>query len=170
MTTPNVYLNFTPSITTGGLTALQLALASYLVDGNSPPLFPNENFLTEMKTFADSSPLSPATVDLQTGNPREPDIAPGLTGIAYVSIGDDIYLIRHAQDCGPDEVNRYEKIYVGNKAQVAEGSFAYYGGPIENGSTAQGSGSWQLVFNPATGFNNLQYIEYEREDPPQGDD
>jgi len=169
MTTPNVYLNFTPSITTGGLTALQLALASYLVDGNSPPLFPNENFLTEMKTFADSSPLSPATVDLQTGNPREPDIAPGLTGIAYVSIGDDIYLIRHAQDCGPDEVNRYEKIYVGNKAQVAEGSFAYYGGPIENGSTAQGSGSWQLVFNPATGFNNLQYIEYEREDTSSSD-
>jgi hypothetical protein len=78
-------------------------------------------------------------------------------------------LIRQAQDCGPDEVDRYEKIYVGKTAQVAEGSFAYFGGHIENGSTAQGSGSWQLVFNPATGFNNLQYIEYEREDPPSSD-
>ena len=165
MTIPNVYLNFTPTITKGGLTALQLALASYMVDGNTPPLFPNENFLAEMQAFADSSPLSPATFDLHTGLPRKPDIAPGITGIAYVSIGTDIYLLRQAQDCGPNERDRYEKIYVGKTAQVAEGSFSYYGGIIENGSTAQGSGSWQLAFNPAPYYNNLQYTSYEDTTP-----
>jgi hypothetical protein len=132
MSTPAIYQGLTPTQTEGGLSSLQLAMAHDMMNGGAP-FKVNQDFLLAMKKFASSEPLSPSTVDPVTGLPRQPDISTTTVGIAYKSIGDDIYLYRRASDCGPDE-NRYEKVFIGKRANIAAGTWAFYGKIVFGGT------------------------------------
>ena len=126
-----------------------------------PPFFINQGFLGQMQLMSDSSSLSPATIDPHTGLPRNPDIAPGITGIAYVSRGEEIYISKEAENCGPDETERYNFNAIGTRTQIAEGTFAYYGGPIEGGTVSRGSGDWTYTYDSTIGREYLAYTRYE---------
>ena len=141
-----VYQGTTPTTTFGGLQPLQVALANYMAEANlfgrsydNNPWGINQAFLDEMKTFTDPGTLTPLTFDERTGIAKEPDIDRTITaGIGFISQGDDIYLLRRALDCGPDE-NRTELVFLGNRFDLAEGSFAFYGSIIM-GTVAGGAG------------------------------
>lgn len=133
-----VYQNNTPSLENGGLNALQLALANYMAVGNPPPFAVNNAFMQTMKTFTDPGELSPFDLDTKTGLPRVPDLLYTVNeGISYIAKGEDIYLVRRAQDCGPDE-NRLEEVFLGKRPDVAAGTWSFYG-MIRGGSVAGGS-------------------------------
>lgn len=133
-----VYQGSTPAIENGGLNALQLALANYMAINNPSPFGINPAFQESMKTFSDPGELSPFDVDTRTGFPRTPDLLYNVSeGIAYIARGEDIYLLRRAQDCGPDE-NRTEEVYLGQRPDVAAGTWAFYG-MIRRGTVSGGS-------------------------------
>ena len=133
-----VYQGNIPSLESGGLNALQLALANYMATGNPPPFAVNNAFMETMKTFTDPGQLSPFDINTSTGLPRVPDLNYTVSdGIAYIARGEDLYLLRRAQDCGPEE-NRLEEVYLGRRPDVAEGTWAFYG-MIKGGSAAGGS-------------------------------
>jgi hypothetical protein len=139
MSIPSVYKNLTPTQTVGGLTPLQLALANYLTTGTIPPFGVNQDFLASINAYADSGILSPTTVDARTGIPKTPDILPDVVALAYLTSGNDLYILREAQDCGPDDKNRVEKVYIGDRTLIAKGTFAYYGGVVYDGTAASGA-------------------------------
>ena len=142
-----VYQGTTPTTTFGGLQPLQVALANYMIEANAlgqadenNPWNPNQAFMDEMKKFADPGTLTPLEFDPTTGIAKEPDIDRNITaGIGFISQGDDIYLLRRALDCGPDE-NRTELVFLGNRFDLADGSFAYYGEMIMAGTRGTGAG------------------------------
>ena len=138
--TPVPYQGTTPNPPQPSLTSYQLALADQLVKGTAPPFGVNPDFIAAMNTFSSSKLLSPATVNPKTGQVVQPPIAPGIAGTSYVIVGDMIHVIRQAQDCGPDEVNRYEKVAVENLANVAIRTWQYYGEAQPNGSASTGTG------------------------------
>jgi hypothetical protein len=143
-----VYQNNVPTIVDGGLTPLQLALLNELTLGTTPPFGVNQEFLATLQTFANPYLLSPSTIDPKTGKPKVPDRFPDLVGLAYLSIGDSanvVYLLRNASDCGPVEKNRTEKIAIGTRANIAIGSFLYYGEGMVPGT---------LINGPAISTNN----------------
>lgn len=141
-----VYQGNTPAIQNGGLNALQLALANYMAVGNPPPFAVNNAFMETMKAFTDPGELSPFDLDTKTGLPRVPDLDYTISdGISYVARGEDIYLLRRAQDCGPDE-NRLEEVFLGRRPDVAAGTWSFYG-MIRGGSVAGGS-----TFSGGEGF------------------
>lgn len=130
-TIPPVYFGTNgaiPTQTTGGLSPLQLALMSAMTTGSPPAFGINQDFLKELKKFGDSGVVH-ANV-----------IYKDIVGAALVSLGDDIYIVRNAQDCGPDGVNRSEQILIGNRADVAFGTFAFYGRKINSGTLCTGTG------------------------------
>lgn len=139
MSIPSIYTNLTPVQTVGGLSPLQLALANYLTTGTIPPFGVNQDFLATINSYADSGILTPTTVDARTGVAKKPDILPDVVAIAYLTSGNDLYILREAQDCGPDEKDRVEKVYIGDRTKIAKGTFAYYGGTIYGGTAASGA-------------------------------
>lgn len=157
-----VYQGSTPAIENGGLNALQLALANYMAIGNPQPFGVNQTFLETMKTFCDPGELSPFDLDTRTGLPRIPDLLYNVSeGIAYIARGEDIYLLRRAQDCGPDE-NRLEEVYLGRRPDVAAGTWAFYGmvkgGTISGGSYGDNGGpGGYVVTNPNFNFGNYDF-------------
>lgn len=132
---PSVYTNNNPNPTTN-LTPLDLALAAYMAQGTPLAFGPNQKFANAMRVFTDSIPLSPLSVDPRTGIPRQPDVSRDLVGITYQAKGDDIYLYRRAQDCGPDE-NRYELVWVAKRSELGFGTWLYYATRIPGGSIAE---------------------------------
>lgn len=161
---PDYYLGGTPE-STQGLSPLQLALAEILRNGSETSLFVNQEFLTEMQRFCNSTPVVPLNVIDNYGETSTWDwwngiaiqLTPGarrileqitrLNATRIITIGDQIYLQRIAQDCGPNEAVRYELVEVGKRAEIAEGSFAIYGkvvysGPVAAASDSYGSQSW----------------------------
>lgn len=142
---PPIYDNNVPNIDPQ-LSPLQLALASYMAKGTPLAFAPNERFMKAMQVFTNSAPLSPIDIDPRTGLAREPDISRSIKGIAFrvkpSSSGDpnddEIFVYRRAPDCGPDE-DRYELISIGKRANVAYGTWAYYGPRVGSGRVADGS-------------------------------
>lgn len=118
-----------------GLSPLQLALAANMCSfgyDKSIPFCLNADFIKEMQRFCDTKPLTPLDYDNATGKPKKPDIT-NQVGISYKIIGEDIFLQRVAQDCGPNEDVRYELVYIGKRFQVAQGTYAYFGRNIPDG-------------------------------------
>ena len=148
---PEYYLGGTPQ-STQGLSPLQLALAEILRQGSDVSLFVNPDFLTEMQRFTDSKQVYPANVNeeygytgtwdgwnntevqLTAGYPRLNLPTTGITGTNFIVIGDEIFVQRIAEDCGPNEELKYELVQVGKKAEIAEGTFAVYGKIVYKGS------------------------------------
>lgn len=152
----DVYQGRTPAIENGGLNPLQLALANYMAIGNPPPFAVNNAFMQSFQTFADPGELSPLDIDKRTGLPRRPDLNYTVSdGFSYIARGDDIYLIRRAQDCGPDE-NRFEEVFLGKRPDVAAGTWAFYGfiggGTAAGGSVESGPGGFA---SPAAPSNSV---------------
>lgn len=125
----------TPTQTTGSLSPMQLALMAAMTTGSPPAFGVNQDFLKELKKFGDSGRV-PAYA-----------IFKDIVGGALLSLGDDIYLLRDAQDCGPDGVNRTEQVLVGKRADLAFGTFAHYGGKINSGTLCEGTS----VYSPNNG-------------------
>lgn len=138
--TPVPYQGTTPNLPLPSLTSYQLALADQLVRGTAPPFGINPDFIAAMNTFSSSKILSPATIDPKTGQTVQPPFAPGMSGTSYIIVGEVIHLVRLAQDCGPDETARYEKVPIENLANVAIRTWQYYGESQPNGSASQGTG------------------------------
>lgn len=129
-TIPSVYYGAsgtTPTQTTGGLSPLQLALMAAMTTGSPPAFGINQDFLKELKKFADSGKV-PANV-----------LYKDVVGASLMSLGDDLYILRDAQDCGPDGVDRTEQVLVGKRADLAFGTFAHYGRKINGGTAAGGT-------------------------------
>jgi hypothetical protein len=125
-------------------------------DPTTSPLAANNEFVYEMSRFTDSGLISP--IEFGVSNlPNPPSIAPGISGYSYIVDNDeDVYLIRKAQDCGPDE-NRIEKVFIGKRHVLAEGSFTYYGSIVRGGSASVGAGGpWGTggMLSPWPGPNN----------------
>lgn len=132
-----VYQGNTPTpITDSGLNPIQLLLANYMAVGNPPPFAVNAAFLDAMKTYSDSGVLSPFELNSRTGFPKIPDLEYNTSqGIAYVARGEDVYLLRRAQDCGPNEY-RLEEVYIGRRPDIAEGTWLFYAPAIPPGSVS----------------------------------
>jgi hypothetical protein len=143
-TTPEVYVNFIPNINVGDLSPLQLALASALAAGfpnvNNSPILVNKELVDEMVRFTDSALITPLAYDYQsfTDSPFAPLVQGTITGLSYIYENGETYIIRRAQDCGPDE-NRQEKVKL-PPSVLAQGTFAYYGSVIRGGTYATGGG------------------------------
>ena len=175
---PDYYLGGTPE-STQGLSPLQLALAEILRKGSETSLFVNQEFMTEMKRFADSTPIVPLdviTTNTQTftnvynylgeisidywvpWNQTNVQLTPAaaalinqiarITSVRVITIGDQIYLQRIAQDCGPNEAVRYELVEVGKRSEIAEGAFAVYGKVLYGGPAASGSVGYGYTDGP----------------------
>ena len=127
-TIPTQFAGSTPAIETGNLSPLQLAAAYYLNQGIDIPFFVNAAFLEQFKIFCNSGQVTPANIAAPAGS------------ISVVSRGDNIYVQRTAPDCGPDEIDRYEEIYVGTRNSVVPGSWSFDGTLVRGGSVAQGAG------------------------------
>ena len=140
MAVPEIYTNNTPIQNIGGLTPLQLAAANYMMSGSPQPFGINAEFLTQMVLFGSSQHISSLTFDRKTGLPNPfPPLILDITAEYYFVRGEDLYIYRRAENCGPDE-NRFEEVLVGKVRDVATGTYAYYGRPVRSGSTATGGG------------------------------
>jgi hypothetical protein len=139
-TVPPIYTNNIPIQNIGGLTPLQLAAANYMMSGSPQPFGINKDFLTEMVIFGSSENISPLEFDPRTGLPNPfPPLIRDVTAEYYFVRGEDLYIYRRAENCGPDE-NRFEEVLVGKVRDVATGTYAYYGRIIRPGSAATGGG------------------------------
>jgi hypothetical protein len=130
------YLNNNTSPTPpSGLSPLQVALAGSMSSANQLAFNVNRDFAREMRRFASSEQLFPYTIDPNSGLPTADKQAylNYMTGTSYVIIGEDVFLRRVAQNCGPDETVRYENEYIGKRVLIAEGSYALYGKVIFSG-------------------------------------
>lgn len=136
-TVPFVYDNNNPIIEPS-LSPLQLALAQYMLQGTPYAFAPNQRFLNAMRIFSSSEPLRPITINPDTGIASQPAFGRDIIGIRYEAKGDDIYIYRRAEDCGPDE-NRYEYAYVGKRADIASGTWTYYALRVMGGTVSVGS-------------------------------
>lgn len=134
---PDVYYGAngsTPTQTTGGLGPMQLALMAAMTTGSPPAFGVNQDFLKELKKFADSGRV-PANV-----------IYKDIVGAELMSLGDDLYILRDAQDCGPNGTDRTEQVLVGKRADLAFGTFAHYGPKINGGTVSRATSVYSPVF------------------------
>ena len=139
-TIPPIYTNNTPIQNIGGLTPLQLAAANYMMSSSPQPFSINIDFLAEMVVFGSSENISPLEFDPRTGLPKPfPPLIRDVTAEAYFVRGEDLYIYRRAENCGPDE-DRYEEVLVGKVRDVAAGTYAYYGRIVRSGSVGTGGG------------------------------
>lgn len=127
-TIPPQFRGTTPNIEQGNLSPLQLAAAYYLNQGADIPFFVNGNFLQAFKVFCHTGQVTAANIATPPGT------------IAVISKGDDIYVQRTAPDCGPDEVDRYDEVFLGPRSVVAPNSWSFDGTLVRGGSVAQGAG------------------------------
>jgi len=138
MAIPNNFLFNNPNLGVGGLSPLQLAAANFLISANPLPFGINADFLAEMLIFGSSEIVTPLEFDTRTGLPNPYTLVRDVVGVSYYVRGDDVYLRRRAQDCGPDE-NRFEEVLLGKVKDIATGTYAYYGRTVISGSYGTGS-------------------------------
>ena len=93
-----------------------------------------------MVVFGSSENISPLEFDPRTGLPKPfPPLIRDITGEAYFVRGEDLYIYRQAEDCGPDE-DRFEEVLIGKVRDIAKGTYAYYGRIVVRGSVGTGGG------------------------------
>lgn len=136
MAIPQIYTDLIPTVPTSTLTPLQIALTASMSNAQELAFDVNVDFAREMTRFASSEKWVPAEKDPFTGLPIRINAIPGLTGQAIVIIGEDVYLKRIAQNCGPNETVRYENEYIGKRVNIAEGTYALYGKIVYDGRMA----------------------------------
>ena len=140
MAVPEIYTNNTPIQNIGGLTPLQLAAANYMMSSSPQPFAINIDFLAEMVVFGSSENISPLEFDKRTGLPSPlPPLVRDITAEAYFVRGEDLYIYRRAENCGPDE-NRFEEVLIGKVRDIATGTYAYYGRIVRSGRVGTGGG------------------------------
>lgn len=133
MAIPQIYTDLVPTAPAAVLSPLQIALAASMSNAQQLAFDVNVDFAREMTRFASSEKWVPAEKDPYSGLPIRINAIPGLTGTAIIVIGEDVYLKRIAQNCGPDETVRYENEYIGKRVNIAEGTYALYGKIVFNG-------------------------------------
>ena len=126
MATPVQYEVKRPTLETGGLSPLQLALAYYMDLAQQVPFAVNTDFVTAIKTYSDSGVVLPSDL--------------GLDGTSIVADGPLVKMIRRAENCGPLEIERYEQITIGNRADLLPNAWDHGVGTIRGGSISAGAG------------------------------
>lgn len=128
MATPFQYQNNNPAIDNGNLSPLQLAAAYYMDQGQQIPFFINHDFLRAMTVFVSSGVVTPSSV---------PYIQ---SALSVVVKGDEVYVQRVGENCGPTDFPRYELVYVGKKQDLFPDAWTFDGAVVRGGSAATGAG------------------------------
>jgi hypothetical protein len=126
MTTPAQYAINRPTLEVGGLSPLQLALTYYMNEALQVPFAVNTDFVAAIKTYSDSGVVIPSDL--------------GLDGTAIIADGPLVKMIRRAENCGPLEIERYEQITIGNRADLLPNAWEHGVGTIRGGSISAGAG------------------------------
>lgn len=125
------FLTRTPN-EVGNLSPLQIAAAYYMDQGQQIPFFINNEWLRALNIFCNSGLVTPRSLGIAVDDNE-----------AYLSIilvGDDVYLQRKAPDCGPEEIDRYDQIYLGTRQALLPNSWTSAGPVVRGGSSANGVG------------------------------
>ena len=125
---PPQYLNNTYNKEDANLSPLQLAAAYFMDTGKQIPFFINVDFLNQLFGYADSGFVKPRDL--------------GLDGISVVVQNNtDVYLYRDAPDCGPDDLNRSELVFIGNVSSLKiDNAWTFGNALVRGGSLAAGGG------------------------------
>lgn len=131
-TVPNQYLAGSPTQEIGNLSPLQLALAYYMDLGNQVPFAVNTEFVYALKTYSDSAVITPSDLNLENvGN------------ISVIADGPWVKIIRRAENCGPLEIERYDSVIVGSRADLLPKAWTFDAATVRGGSlSAGGGGPW----------------------------
>jgi hypothetical protein len=131
-TVPKQYLTGSPTQEIGNLSPLQLALAYYMDLGNQVPFAVNTEFVYALKTYSDSAVVTPSDLNLENvGN------------ISVIADGPWVKIIRRAENCGPLEIERYDSVIVGSRADLLPKSWTFDTATVRGGSlSAGGGGPW----------------------------
>lgn len=126
MSIPVQYQITKPSQELGNLSPLQLALAYYMNIGQQVPFAANLDFVGALKTFSDSGVVVPSDL--------------GLDGTAIIADGPFVKMIRKAENCGPLEIDRYDQITIGNRADLLPNAWTFGESTVRGGSLSAGAG------------------------------
>lgn len=131
-TVPKQYLAGSPTQEIGNLSPLQLALAYYMDLGNQVPFAVNTEFVYALKTYSDSAVITPSDLNLENvGN------------ISVIADGPWVKIIRRAENCGPLEIERYDSVIVGSRADLLPKAWTFNAATVRGGSlSAGGGGPW----------------------------
>lgn len=143
MATPVQYAVKQPIQDLGNLSPLQLALAYYMDLGQQVPFSVNTDFIAALKTYSDSGVVLPSDLNLDAA--------------AVVVDGPFVKIIRRAENCGPNEISRYDSIVVGSKADLLPNAWTFDTSAVRGGSISNGGGGpWGNggVESPFPGPNN----------------
>lgn len=128
-TVPTQYLAGSPTQETGNLSPLQLALAYFMDLGQVVPFSVNNEFIYALKTFSDSGVVTPSDLNLENvGN------------VSVIADGPWVKIIRRAENCGPLEIERYDSVTVGSRAELVPKAWTFDSTTIRGGSLSTGAG------------------------------
>lgn len=128
-TVPNQYLAGSPTQDAGNLSPLQLALAYFMDLGQQVPFAVNTDFIYALKTFSNSGVVTPSDLNLENvGN------------VSVISDGPWVKIIRRAENCGPLEIERYDSVIVGSKADLLPKAWTFDAATVRGGSLSTGGG------------------------------
>lgn len=128
-TVPTQYLAGSPTQETGNLSPLQLALAYFMDLGQVVPFSVNNEFIYALKTFSDSGVVTPSDLNLENvGN------------VSVIADGPWVKIIRRAENCGPLEIERYDSVTVGTRAELVPKAWTFDSTTIRGGSLSTGAG------------------------------
>lgn len=124
----------------GNLSPLQVAAAYYMDQGQQIPFFINNEWLVALNIFCNSGILTPQSLgsDVSQSNLDRYDYSSGVLSI--IDQDGALYLQRRAPDCGPDDVDRYDQIYIGQRQDLFPNSWTAGGPIVRGGSAANGVG------------------------------
>lgn len=114
----------------GNLSPLQVAAAYYMDQGQQIPFFINNDWLVALNIFCNSGIITP----------RDVNLGDSVDLLSIVDQDGALYLQRRAPDCGPDDVDRYDQIYIGQRQDLFPNSWTAGGPIVRGGSAANGVG------------------------------
>jgi len=168
-TVPNQYLAGSPTQDAGNLSPLQLALAYFMDLGQQVPFAVNTDFIYALKTFSNSGVVTPSDLNLENvGN------------VSVISDGPWVKIIRRAENCGPLEIERYDSVIVGSKADLLPKAWTFDAATVRGGSLSTGGGGpWgsgglnsafpgpcNAIDTPAVIANQDSYVDHGYPPPP----
>jgi hypothetical protein len=128
-TLPRQYQAGTPTQEIGNLSPLQLALAYFMDLGQVVPFSVNTEFINVLKVFSSSGLVTPSDLNLENvGN------------VSVIADGPWVKIIRRAENCGPIEIERYDSVIVGSRADLVPDAWSFDTTTIRGGSVSTGAG------------------------------
>jgi hypothetical protein len=123
-----------PANELGNLSPLQIAAAYYMDQGEQIPFFINNDWLRALNVFCNSGIVTPRSLGIESAATENEAY------LSIIIIDDGVYLQRKAPDCGPEEIDRYDQIYIGQRQNLLPDSWTAAGPVVRGGSSANGVG------------------------------